>query len=170
MSDTAIIDTLYYKASMHHALLNNVEGLSLERTSEGFWQSASTIIRATPGYENTRASTMQSHEPFSEKETENFKLLSSTAHIYNTEYPENVILLYRLHEPQRVTVKVFSLNGYPVYTILESELLSGEGRLYWDGRGDNFEVLPVGLYVILVEIYSETASYSIQKLPVAVIL
>lgn len=168
MCDTAIIDTLYYKATMHHALLGQTEGLSLERSSEGLWQSASTIIRATPGYENTRAATIQSNDLFLEG-TESFKLLSSSVHIYNPEYPENLVLLYRLHAPQRVSVKVFSLNGCLVYTILESELLSAEGRLYWDGRGENSQVLPVGMYVIFVETYSETGSYSCLKLPVAII-
>lgn len=167
--DSTIIDTLYYKADMHHIYLNNIEGISLERTSDGFLQSASTILKATPGYKNSRSSTKDEYDYFSEEETDTFKLLSSSVHVYNYEFPENIVLLYRLQSPQRVSVKVFSLNGYSVYSILESELLSGEGKLFWDGRGDGLEILPVGMYVIVVESYSEDTTYAFKRFPVAII-
>ncbi len=167
--DTTIIDTLYYNADMHHTLLDYTEGLSLERTYDGFWQSASTIIKATPGYKNSRLPKVELNEYFSTEETDSFKLLSSSVHIYNSEYPENLVLLYRLQSPQRVSVKVFSLNGYPVYTILDSELLSSDGKLFWDGKSENSEVLPVGLYVLVIEMFSENAVYSVRKLPIAII-
>lgn len=167
--DTAIIDTLYYREDMHHILLNNVEGLSLERTYDNFWQSASTIIRATPGYENSRININNELDNFSEDEIDVFKLLSSSIHVYNPEFPENLVLQYRLEFPQRVSVKVYSLNGYPVYTIIDSELLSNEGELYWDGRGENSEILPVGLYVLVVEMYAENTTHSVRKLPIAIV-
>lgn len=167
--DTVIIDTLYYREGMHHILLDNVEGLSLERTYDNFWQSASTIIRATPGYENSRININNELDSFSEDEIDVFKLLYSSIHVYNPEFPENLVLQYRLESPRRVSVKVYSLNGYPVYTIIESELLSNEGELYWDGRGENSEILPVGLYVLVVEMYSEDTTYSVKKLPIAIV-
>jgi hypothetical protein len=154
---------------MHHIYLNNIEGISLERLSDGIWQSASTILKATPGYKNSRSGTKDEYDYFSEEETDTFKLLSSSVHVYNYEFPENIVLLYRLQSPQRVSVKVFSLNGYSVYTILESELLSGEGKLFWDGRGDGIEILPVGMYVIVVESYSEDTTYAFKRFPVAII-
>jgi hypothetical protein len=169
MCDSAIIDTLYYKADMHHIHLNNIEGISLERTTEGNWLSASTILRATPGYKNSRSSTKDANDYFSEEENDTFKLLSSSVHIYNPEYPENIVLLYRLQYSPRVTVKVYTLHGFPVYTIIDSELLSGEGKLFWDGRGNDSEILPVGMYVIVVELYSENSTYALKKLPVAII-
>ena len=100
---------------------------------------------------------------------EYFKLQSSSVHIYDYNMPEKVKLLYRLKAECRLSVKVYTLAGYSVYTILESELVSGEGDLYWDGRGDDVGVLPVGLYIILIEIYDSEGEYRQIKLPVAIV-
>ena len=159
---------------MHHAFLDDVEGLSLERTENGVFQSASTLLMATPGYKNSRFipngnESENEEQKGDDNAEENFELLSSVVHIYNSDLPENVILLYRLHKSCKITVKVYSLAGYPVFSILENELLSGEGKLYWDGRGENSEIMPVGMYVIVVEIYSEDGEYSTRKYPVAIV-
>jgi hypothetical protein len=174
MVDTMLIDSLPYHVNMHHAMLDNVEGISLERSNDGTWHSASTIVRATPGYKNSRFIDDENNESTSDNNTQetdsNFiKLQSSTVHIYDLEMPEKVELLYRMHNDYRLSVKVYTLAGYPVYTILESELISGEGKLYWDGRGDDSGVLPVGLYVIVVEFYSSEGEYRMEKMPVAIV-
>ncbi len=174
MVDTMLIDSLPYHVNMHHAMLDNVEGISLERSNDGTWHSASTIVRATPGYKNSRFIDDENNESTSDNNTQetdsNFiKLQSSTVHIYDLEMPEKVELLYRLYNDYRLSVKVYTLSGYPVYTILESELISGEGKLYWDGRGDDSGVLPVGLYVIVAEFYSSEGEYRMEKMPVAIV-
>jgi hypothetical protein len=174
MVDTMLIDSLPYHVNMHHAMLDNVEGISLERSNDGTWHSASTIVRATPGYKNSRFIDDENNESTSDNNTQetdsNFiKLQSSTVHIYDLEMPEKVELLYRMHNDYRLSVKVYTLAGYPVYTILESELISGEGKLYWDGRGDDSGVLPVGLYVIVAEFYSSEGEYRMEKMPVAIV-
>jgi hypothetical protein len=155
-------------------MLDNVEGISLERSNDGTWHSASTIVRATPGYKNSRFIDDENNESTSDNNTQetdsNFiKLQSSTVHIYDLEMPEKVELLYRMHNDYRLSVKVYTLAGYPVYTILESELISGEGKLDWDGRGDDSGVLPVGLYVIVAEFYSSEGEYRMEKMPVAIV-
>jgi hypothetical protein len=168
--DTIQIDSVFYNTDMHHALLHNVEGISLERSKEGDWSSASTLVRATPGYRNSRYMIENSGESSSDENSdEYFKLQSSSVHIYDYNMPEKVKLLYRLKAECRLSVKVYTLAGYSVYTILESELVSGEGELYWDGRGDDIGVLPVGLYIILIEIYDSEGEYRQIKLPVAIV-
>ena len=168
--DTIQIDSVFYNTDMHHALLHNVEGISLERSKEGDWSSASTLVRATPGYRNSRYMTENSAESSSDENSdEYFKLQSSSVHIYDYNMPEKVKLLYRLKAECRLSVRVYTLAGYSVYTILESELVSGEGELYWDGRGDDVGVLPVGLYIILIEIYDSEGEYRQIKLPVAIV-
>ncbi len=174
MVDTMLIDSLPYHVNMHHAMLDNVEGISLERSNDGTWHSASTIVRATPGYKNSRFIDDENNESTSDNNTQetdsNFiKLQSSTVHIYDLEMPEKVELLYRLYNDYRLSVKVYTLAGYPVYTILESELISGEGKLYWDGRRDDSGVLPVGFYVIVAEFYSSEGEYRMEKMPVAIV-
>ena len=167
--DTTIIDTLLYKQDMHHVLLDDVEGLSLERVSDTHWQSASTIIKATPGYKNSRILEEETDDVYLEESGDYIGLLSSSAHIYNSEYPENIVLLYRLHKPKKVSVKAFSLNGYHVYTILDDELLVGQGKLYWNGRSENSKILPISVYILVVEMCSADGSYLVKKLPVAVV-
>ena len=172
--DTLLIDSFSYNANMHHALLDNVEGITLERSKNGIWHSASTLVKATPGYKNSRFIDSKDDDSNvdedSENETKDFiKLKSSIVRIYDSEMPESVELIYRLQSEYRLSAKVFTLAGYPVYTILDSELVSGEGSLYWDGRGEDSCVLPVGLYVIYLELYGGDVEYRIEKLPVAIV-
>ena len=174
LSDTILIDTLFYKSDMHHPYINNVEGLSLERNSDGFWTSASTIIRATPGYKNSVLYNSEDTEDtedvfpeFNEEELYNFYLKTSTFSVYNSEYPQNITIYYTLKKPARVAVNVFSLSGYPVCTIIDSELLSGEGSLSWSGISENSTPLPVGIYVVVLEVYDEKGTLEIKKLPIA---
>lgn len=173
-ADTVLVDSFSYKADMHHALLDNVEGLSLERSEDDSWHSASTLVKATPGYKNSRKIDEKQDDSIIEEDegdkiAEEIKLLTSVVHLYDNNMPENVELLYRLHSEYRLSVKVFSLGGYAIYTILDNELISGEGKLHWDGRGENSEVLPVGIYVIVVEFYSADGEYKVSKMPVAII-
>jgi hypothetical protein len=174
LSDTLLIDALQYNAEMHHILLDNVEGISLERLFDGTWTSASTIFRATPGSQNSyvmssgmpRDDTSQSPENASEEE---FYTNSAVIHNYDSNYPETLKILYRLQQPTRVSMQVFYLAGFPVFTLLNSELIIGDGSIKWDGRGENSQILPVGMYIIFVESYTEDGNYSFKKIPVAMV-
>ena len=173
LADTILLDTLFYRADMHHILLDDVEGLSLERNNDGFFTSASTIFRATPGSKNSIVINAEKNADFSEEISSKdslcyFSIDSSVTSVYDAEYPQNVILRYRLHNLARITVKIYTLSGYSVYTLVESELLQGEGKFYWDGRDEYARILPVGIYVMMVEIYDETGAYSVKKYPVAI--
>lgn len=176
MVDTMLIDSLPYHVNMHHAMLDNVEGISLERANDGTWHSASTIVRATPGTINSIVLNAQSNagnKPNFDAQISikdsiyNFYLETSVTSIYDAEFPQKVILCYRLHNSARITAKIYSLSGYSVYTLVESELLRGEGKFYWDGRDEKSSILPVGMYVIVLEIYTENGEFYIRKLPVA---
>ena len=173
LADTILLDTLFYRADMHHILLDDLEGLSLERNNDGFFTSASTIFRATPGSKNSIVINSEKNDDFSEEISSKdslyyFSIDSSVTSVYDAEYPQNVILRYRLHKSARITIKIYTLSGYSVYTLVESELLQGEGKFYWDGRDENARILPVGIYVMMVEIYDETGAYSVKKYPVAI--
>jgi flagellar hook assembly protein FlgD len=96
-----------------------------------------------------------------------FFVESSVTSVYDSEYPQNINLRYRLHKSARITAKIYTLSGYSVYTLVESELLHGEGKFHWDGRDENSSLLPVGMYVIVVEIYDENGEFYVKKLPVA---
>jgi hypothetical protein len=178
LADTVLIDTLFYRADMHHVLLDDVEGLSLERSRDGNFTSASTIVRATPGSKNSVVLHDENLDDFSpdfgaeitkQDSLYNFFLDSSVASVYDSEFPQKVILRYRLHKSARITAKIYTLAGYSVWTFLESELLQGEGKFYWDGRSESSSILPVGMYVIVFEIYTEDGNFYIKKLPVALI-
>ena len=168
LSDTVLLDTLFYRSSMHHVLLYDVEGISIERGEDGSFTSASTLFGATPGWQNSVSITSEFNKHTATKDSLfTFSIMSSTASVYDADYPQRVILRYRLQKSARITAKIYTLSGYSVYTLLESELLQGEGKLYWDGRSENSGILPVGIYVIVFEIYTDDAEFYIRKLPVA---
>ena len=61
--------------------------------------------------------------------------------------------LAKLSIPRRVSVRIFDLTGRPVRQI-ELWQKSGTHVVEWDGRDDGGEVVPPGLYLFQVEIYS----------------
>lgn len=176
LADTVLLDTLFYRANMHHVLLDDVEGLSLERDNDGSFTSASTLFKATPGGKNSivlnideNAENMPDYEVQipAKDSLYNFFLESSVTSVYDADFPQRVILRYRLQKSARITAKIYTLSGYSVYTLVESELLHGDGKFYWDGRNENASILPVGIYVVVVEIYNENGENFVKKLPVA---
>ena len=177
VSDTVLLDTLFYTSDMHHILLDDVEGLSLERALDGSFFSASTLYRSTPGSKNSIVIYEENIGDFSPDFTSGispkdslyyFSLEASVTSVYDNEFPQKAILCYRLQKSARVTIKIYTLAGYSVYTLLKDELLHGEGKFYWDGRGENFSILPVGIYLFIVEIYDESGGLTLKKCPVAI--
>jgi hypothetical protein len=175
-SDTLLLDTLFYRADMHHVLLDNVEGISLERSLNGTFTSASTVLGATPGSINSIVLNAGLNPDFSpdfegdlsaKDSLFQFYLNSSVTSVYNEIFPQKVILHYRLNKSVRMSAKIYTLSGYSVYTLVESDLLQGEGVFYWDGRDEKSSILPVGVYVIVLEIYDENGDFYVKKLPVA---
>jgi hypothetical protein len=152
----AVVDELRYDHSWHFALVSEKDGVALERlnynesTQEKLnWSSAaSTAGYGTPGYPNSQLmgdAQLQGQ-------------VAITPAVFspdNDGFNDFATIDYQLGEPGFVaTIRVFDVNGRIVRHLANNASLSTSGRFRWDGLDDKLNKLPVGMYVVLTEIFN----------------
>lgn len=154
MSNNEIIDRLNYSAKIHHPLIQDEDGISIERVSfeqdanepGNFKSAAASVGFATPTYQNSQA--FSGAESFA-------KLASKTFSPDGDAFEDVLTLDYQLAENSGMaTVSVFSDKGRLVRKLLKNQTVATKGSIIWDGLNDGGQKAAVGIYVILFEVYN----------------
>ncbi|MEO8403220.1 MAG: lamin tail domain-containing protein [Chitinophagaceae bacterium] len=151
-----IIDEVAYDEDWHFKLLNNKEGVSLERIDpngnsndpQNWHSAASTAGYGTPTYKNSQY--------------KNLSGISASIDIRPTVFsPDNdgrddvATIQYKTEAPGYVAnVIIFDITGRSVRYLIHNALLGNTGYWNWDGLGDRGQQLSVGPYIILTEIFN----------------
>jgi hypothetical protein len=149
------IDAFSYTDDMHSVFIKDPEGFSLERiqfdhaTNEpNNWRSASSSLRATPGYINSNATSevVRGIAPETIRvEPEIFIPVTGT--------PEFVEIKYNFSQGGTLAnVKIYDIEGREVKQIANNEVLGTEGFFRWDGDNNNGGKARVGYYVVNFEV------------------
>ena len=151
-----IIDELAYDEHWQFKLIENEEGVALERIDynkptqdAGNWHSAATSDGyGTPGYQNSQFSTGVQVQG----------TISVTPSVFS---PDNDgfddFLIIRYHFPEQgyvCNITVFDADGRPVSYPARNALCGPQGYFRWDGLSDAAAKLPVGVYVVYTEIFN----------------
>jgi hypothetical protein len=153
-----VIDELHYTDKMHHPLLADEEGIALERVlaSEPVndfsnWHSAASVAGyGTPGYKNSQGEPFNISNPEVTFSPESF---SPDFDGYNDEYQ----IEYKTSKPGCLAnISVFDATGRFVIKLANNEILGSEGKFTWNGEDQTGQRLNLGVYVVLVEIFSLT--------------
>lgn len=152
----AIVDELRYDHNWHFALVSDKEGVALERLNYNLptqdksnWSSAaSTAGYGTPGYVNSQL--------MADGQLQGQVAITPTVFSPDNDgYNDFAALEYQLGEPGYVAnVRIFDANGRLVRYLVKSATLGAAGRFRWDGLDDRLNKLPVGVYVVLTEIFN----------------
>lgn len=154
ISGQTIIDRLDYHEGMHHPLVKNPKGVSLERQSfeedtnkpGNFTSAAASVGYATPGYRN------------SQQRTEQHDAIWLSSKTFSPDYDgfEDLLQInYRFQQSgNMVNVYLYNEQGMLVKTLYRNHLLGTSGTLFWDGVSDTSQRLPVGIYLVYVEVYN----------------
>ncbi len=160
-----LIDEMKYEDSYHFALLNDDDGVSLERINsekssldETNWHSASEKVGfATPGYKNSqdftnpRVSGVVSLDP---------DIISPDG----DGFQDILSINYQFNAPGFVAnVSIFDRNGRLIKKLVNNELLGGDGTFYWDGITDDNTKARVGIYVVLFEAFNLNGDKEVYK-------
>lgn len=149
------IDDFSYSESMHFKLIDNVKGVSLERINvnrntndQTNWHSASSQVNyGTPGYKNSQFSN-------NVVESDNINIEPEIFSPDNDGHEDNVDITYRFpKEGYLATIKIYDQKGREVRLLANNSLLQKEGAISWDGIMNNGEKAPVGIYILLVEVF-----------------
>lgn len=156
LSDDRVIDSLRYTASMHSNFIVDPKGVSLERevfhlptNAIGNFRSASTVVGgATPGYQNSRVS------PYEQQENESVYLSSRTFSPDNDGFEDVLEINYRFdNSGMMANVEIYNDQGVLVRRLVRNQSLATEGVIEWDGTGDGGRTMPIGIYVVVIEVY-----------------
>ncbi|MBI2967451.1 MAG: lamin tail domain-containing protein [Bacteroidetes bacterium] len=155
VNQNQVSDSFKYRGTMHFALIDDPDGISLERldfnrstNDAGNWHSASeTAGWATPGFANS-----QFHPAISPTEA-----ITIDPEIFspdNDGYNDVLNIGYKMDGPGYVAnASVYDSHGRFIITLLQNELLGTEGTFSWDGTTVDREKARIGIYIIYLEVF-----------------
>ena len=145
-----------YKDDWHFKLLDNDEGVSLERIDpagpsqdENNWHSAaSTAGYGTPGYKNSQYKLLSNINATVEAAP---KIFSPD----NDGHDDIAIIQYAVTEPGYLAnITIFDAAGRPIRDLVRNGTLGLKGYWNWDGLDNKGSKLPVGTFIIFTEIFN----------------
>lgn len=160
-----VTDEVKYKDDWHFKLIDNAEGVSLERIdpagpsqNETNWHSAaSTAGYGTPTYKNSQYKLLQSINA----------RIEVTPKVFS---PDNdgrddiATVQYEVREPGYVAnITIFDAAGRPIRNLVRNGTLGLKGYWNWDGLDDKGNKLTVGTYIIFTEIFNLAGKKEIFK-------
>jgi hypothetical protein len=170
LPNDSVSDNFSYHEDMHFGLINDPNGISLERIDFGRttndaanWHSAAeTEGFATPGYENSQY--------FPGTITE--EMVSVDPEIFspdNDGFEDVINIYYSMEKPGYVgNLTIYDAKGRLVKTLVENELLATNGTFTWDGVTENRLKARIGAYILYFEVFNTDGVVSSVKKPFVV--
>jgi len=154
-SSGTIIDSMYYSNEMHHPMIKDEHGISLERTSHQvpshdpeIWKSAAGHAGyATPGYWNSQS-------PQGPTASERFFVDPPTFSPWDPSGRNHTLIQYCMDLPGFIAnVVIYDRAGRQVRQIANNEPLGIEGSFRWDGTDDKGRTATTGYYIVYIEAF-----------------
>jgi len=151
-----VIDEFEYEERMHHPLLTDFKGVSLERinfdrpsSDRTNWQSASQNAGfATPGYINSQ---------FAAIAIEGVGEVTVDPPIFspnNDGYNDITNISYEFDKPGYIAnITIYDTGGRRIKRLVRNKLLGTSGVFSWDGRNEANMQSKIGMYLIHMEIF-----------------
>ena len=148
-----LLDRFAYNKSMHLRLLDDLNGVSLERirpegpsTADNFHSAASAVGYATPGRPNSQYQPDPGGDKLFRLEPEVFTPDEDGQQDFTT-------LNYTLNQPgYAASVTIYDTQGRLARRLVRNETLATTGFFQWDGLTDRGQKAAVGYYVLLIEL------------------
>ena len=153
-----VLDIMLYRDYFHFELLDDVNGVALERLnpdgnslSSANWHSAAaTSCYGTPTYKNSQ---FYQSTPIGEGAT--IAINPNTLSPNGDSFNDLALIQYQFPEPgYSVNITIYDDNGRRVRRLVRNEVLGVNGEYKWDGSDDNGESAPIGIYIIYIEAFN----------------
>lgn len=151
------IDSFDYTEDLHFELLDDTEGVSLERKSyivdtnspENWQSAASSVNYATPGYAN---SNVISNTNGSED------MVSFDHQVFSPNGDgdkDQLVIRYQLNDSGFVgNIRIFDASGFFIRNLVSNELMQTEGFYTWSGLNEEKDkIMPVGMYIVYYQFF-----------------
>ena len=165
-----MIDRFDYSQTMHSPFINNKQGVSLEKlnpsmatTDKSSWTSASKEAGyATPGYINSQNLNLTALED----------LVEITPNLITPNQDgDNDIMIIRLKTDKPGSlrnIQIFDIAGRTIKHLERNNYSSTATSIQWDGSDDSNKLVPVGHYIIWIEIVDSEGNINHLKKKVVV--
>ncbi|MFN0276602.1 MAG: lamin tail domain-containing protein, partial [Chitinophagales bacterium] len=164
--DGTLLDRLHFYNDWHFALLDDEDGVSLERVNYNAttqdannWHSASEDKHfGTPGYQNSVFGEITGTE-------NNFSLEYEVFSPDGDGFLDLLILNYNNIAAGTVaSVIIFDAQGRTIKQLTNNETFSSEGFLTWDGVNADDEIARTGIYIAYAEFFDLSGKVQKEKL------
>ena len=152
--DGEIIDYMCYSEDFHYPLLTETKGVSLERVSTDVsstnpenWHSAAAPLYGTPGYQNSVFIATEDNDADVEVMPPVFSPDGDGFDDVTT------INLSVFDSGFTAKIRIFDSNGRFVRNLENIPNVASQSHFIWNGLDDNGKIVPVGIYVVFVEIF-----------------
>ncbi|MDQ2180641.1 lamin tail domain-containing protein, partial [Marinifilum sp. D714] len=151
-----LIDDLEYREDMHFELLASKEGVALERVNPeeetnliSNWQSAAQSIGfGTPGMNNSVYSDI-------EESAEEVSLSSKIFSPDNDGIEDRLYINFNLKDDGFVAnIRIYNSLGKEIRKLASNLYLGTDDSVYWDGLNSKKERLPIGIYLVYIEMFN----------------
>lgn len=151
-----IVDEVPYSEKWHFKLIDNPEGVALERINPdglspdpGNWHSAaSTAGYGTPGYRNSQYIEVNPAPA-------TVAVLPVVFSPDNDGRDDVAIIQYSVTAPGYIAnLVIYDAFGRPVRYLVRNGLMGLNGQWTWDGLDEKKNKLPVGRYIVFTEIFN----------------
>lgn len=166
----SIAESFTYSEDLHHPLLRDPKGVSLERLStkspaslSSNWHSTSAIEEyATPGRKNSQVISGEFEGELIQIDPEVFDPEGSNGNTFTS-------IRYELDQAAWIgNFRVYSTAGQLIHVLAQNELLGVSGLLTWTGTDSQGKIVRPGYYILLVELYDLSGKVKIVRKTIVV--
>jgi hypothetical protein len=152
----AITDELQYDEKWHFKLIDNREGVAIERIDynaatqqQDNWHSAATSVGyGTPTYKN-------SQYKINDGVKGDITITPEIVSPDNDGMDDFATINYSFPSPGYIAnITIFDAAGRVVKYLQRNALCGITGNYRWDGLGEKYQKLPVGIYIIYTEVFN----------------
>ena len=166
--DIVVLDEFSYDESFHFELLDDKNGVSLERihpdaptqSASNWFTAASTVGYATPTYRNS-----QFREAGPVVNEENlFTLSKETFSPDGDGMDDQLFVEYGAGvQGKTANLRIFDAEGRLIKRLVSNQLLDAGGFFTWDGVTDDGTASRIGIYILWSEVFGSDGSVKRQK-------
>jgi hypothetical protein len=164
--NSQVSEVFSYSEDLHHPLLRDPKGVSLERISNSTpvstrsnWHSASGIAGyATPGRKNSQFISAEYDGNIIQIEPEVFDPEGSAGNTFTS-------IKYELEQAGWIgSFRIYSISGQLIQSLAQNEILGTRGLFTWTGTDSSGKIVRPGYYILLVELFDLSGNLkSIKK-------
>lgn len=154
LSQGMVLDSFSYSEDWHNPLVDDVNGVSLERvsvmassTDQNTWHSAAEIAGfATPTGKNSQSRVLEPSEL-------QFSFASKTFSPDEDGFEDFLVIQFSNEViDAAATITIFDSVGRKVRDLIRNQTLSSNAFIQWDGTNNDGELQRVGTYIVYIEI------------------